>query len=221
MKRAVLFDVGDTLILGHPKLWLWPILQARGIAEQADVARLPQAIRDAYAHYADHHMSATDEATALSFWRTFHREVMGGIGLADHADAVADYLKANWRSPEVWPLTPGAREVLVELKGRGLKLATVSNWDWTLPGVLEATGLAPYFDYLGVSALEGVAKPDPRFFQVVLQRLGVGPLEAIHIGDSPDDIVGATAAGIRAVLFDPYRQNPKALHDLRGLLELV
>jgi REG-2-like HAD superfamily hydrolase len=219
MIRAVLFDVGDTLILGHPKYWLWPILKAKGVDHKAKTDRLPQAIQDAYAHYADHHMSATNEATALEFWRQFHHEVMSGIGLGDHADEVADYLRTNWRNPEVWPLTPNTKEVLSTLKAEGFKLGVVSNWDWTLPGVLEATGLQQYFDYVGVSALEGVAKPDPRFFQIVLSQLQVEPHQAIHIGDSEDDINGAAAAGVKAILFDPYGQNPKAMSDLAQIIE--
>ncbi|GIW25057.1 HAD family hydrolase [Meiothermus sp.] len=219
MIRAVLFDVGDTLILGHPKYWLWPILQAKGIAHQADLGRLPQAMQDAYAHYSEHHMEATDEATALTFWRAFHWEVMNGIGLGDYADEVADYLKENWQSPHIWPITPGAKEVLAALRAEGLKLGVVSNWDWTLPGVLRATGLAGFFDYIGVSALEGVAKPDPRFFEIVLGELRVEPEQAIHIGDSEDDIKGALAAGVRPILFDPYQQNPNAIGDLAWVVE--
>ncbi len=219
MIRAVLFDVGDTLILGHPKFWLWPILEAKGIAHEADLARLPQAIRDAYEHYSDHHMSATDEATALSFWRRFHWEVMSGIGLGAYADEIAEYLQENWQSPHVWPLTPGAKEVLSALRSQGFKLGVVSNWDWTLPGVLQATGLAEFFDYIGVSALEGVAKPDPRIFRIVLEALEVEPHQAIHIGDSEDDINGAKAAGIRPILFDPYRQNPNAIGELAWVVE--
>lgn len=221
MIRAVLFDVGDTLILGHPKYWLWPILEAKGIARQADPKRLPQAIQDAYAHYSDHHMRATDEATALSFWRAFHREIMNGIGLGAYADEVADYLKAHWQSPQIWPLTPGTKEALGELKSLGFKLGVVSNWDWTLPGVLQATGLADFFDYVGVSALEGVAKPDPRFFQIVLSHLQVAPAQAIHVGDSEDDINGAKAAGVQPILFDPYKQNPHAISDLARVVEYV
>lgn len=221
MIRAVLFDVGDTLILGHPKYWLWSILEAKGIAHQADPKRLPQAIQDAYAHYSDHHMRATDEATALSFWRAFHREIMNGIGLGAHADEVADYLKEHWQSPQIWPLTPRTKEVLGELKSLGFKLGVVSNWDWTLPGVLRATGLADFFDYVGVSALEGVAKPDPRFFQIVLSHLQVAPAQAIHVGDSEDDINGAKAAGVQPILFDPYKQNPHAISNLAWVVEYV
>ncbi len=219
MIRAILFDVGDTLILGHPRHWLWPILEARGLSHRADLSRLPQAMQDAYQHYSEHHMSATDEATALSFWRTFHWEVMNGIGLGAYADEVADYLKANWQSPHVWPITPGAREVLAHLHSQGFKLGVVSNWDWTLPGVLQATGMAGFFDYIGVSALEGVAKPDPRFFEIVLQALEVEPQQAIHIGDSEDDVQGALAAGVRPLLFDAYGQKQGAIGDLGQVIE--
>ncbi|RIH86540.1 Phosphatase [Meiothermus luteus] len=221
MIRAVLFDVGDTLILGHPRLWLWPLLKERGLEAKADLARLPQATRQAYQHYAEHHMQATDEATALSFWRTFHREIMRGIGLEEHAEEVADYLAQNWQSPHIWPLAPGAKEVLGELKRLGLRLGVVSNWDWTLPGVLRATGLADFFDYIGASALLGVAKPDPRFFSIVLDKLGVEPAEALHVGDSEDDIQGAQAAGVTPVLFDAYGQHPTAIRSLSQVVALA
>ncbi|MCS7069831.1 MAG: HAD-IA family hydrolase [Meiothermus sp.] len=221
MIRAVLFDVGDTLILGHPRLWLWPLLEQRGLEAKADPARLPQATKEAYQHYAAHHMQATDETTALAFWRAFHREIMRGIGLEEHADEIADYLAQNWQSPHIWPLAPGAKEVLAELKGLGFRLGVVSNWDWTLPGVLRATGLADFFDYIGASALLGVAKPNPRFFHIVLDRLGVHPREALHIGDSEDDIQGAQAAGVRPVLFDAYGRNPAAIRDLNQVVALA
>jgi len=56
MKRAVLFDVGDTLILGHPKFWLWPLLLERGLTP--DTSRLREAIAAAYAEYNRRHLEA-------------------------------------------------------------------------------------------------------------------------------------------------------------------
>lgn len=220
MIRAVLFDVGDTLILGHPKLWLWPLLEERGVAQQADTSRLRESMLAAYAVYDQRHMQATTVETALPIWREFHRTMLAGIGLAEHADEISGYLGANWQNPRSWPLTPGAKEVLTELK-RGYKLGVVSNWDALLPGVLAATGLAGFFDYIAASALEGVAKPDPRIFQIVLEKLEVKPDQAVHVGDSPDDVNGARAAGIEPILFDPYKQNPNAIHDLREVMSRV
>lgn len=219
MKRAVLFDVGDTLILGHPKFWLWPLLHERGIAGKADTSRLMEAVMAAYRVYNERHMQATTVETALPVWADFHLTLLSGIGLGEHAEEIVGFLRDNWQNPKVWPLTPGAKEVLGELKGRGYKLGVVSNWDALLPGVLEATGLAPYFDFVAASALVGAAKPDPRIFRVVLEGLGVEPHQALHVGDSPDDLGGGAAAGVEAVLFDPYRRNPEALHELWGVLE--
>lgn len=221
MIKAVLFDVGDTLILGHPKYWLWPLLQERGIAERADISKLREAVMAAYAVYVQRHMEGTTIELAAPIWRAFHTAMLSGIGLPEYADEIANHLAQNWQNPKSWPLTLGAKEVLGELKQRGYKLGAVSNWDALLPGVLDCTGLSQYFDYIAASALERVAKPNPRIFQIVLDRLGISPQEAVHIGDSEDDVKGASAAGVRPILFDPYKQNPQALHDLHDVLSRV
>ena len=68
-------------------------------------------------------------------------------------------------------------------------------------------GLTDYFEHVVASLEEGVEKPDPRLFQIVLDRLGVEAENALHVGDSPrDDWQGATDAGMRALVID--RGNP-------------
>ncbi|PWI17962.1 hypothetical protein DI272_30245 [Streptomyces sp. Act143] len=68
---------------------------------------------------------------------------------------------------------------------------------------IETAGLAPFLDVVIVSAEHGIQKPDPRLFVLALDRLGVGPEEAVYVGDNIGrDIRGARAAGIRAVLVD-------------------
>jgi putative hydrolase of the HAD superfamily len=70
-----------------------------------------------------------------------------------------------------------------------------------------------------------VEKPDPAIFRAALQKLGVAPSEAIHVGDLPAvDFAGARAAGIHGILVDRRKQlapSHGALHDLRPLPELV
>ncbi|WP_437879511.1 HAD family hydrolase [Pseudomonas sp. LRF_L74] len=68
-------------------------------------------------------------------------------------------------------------------------------------------GLADYFRF-ALSAEElGVGKPDPHPFQRALHEAGVEASQAVHIGDHPgDDIAGAQAAGLRAIWFNPLRQ---------------
>ncbi|HEX3667973.1 MAG TPA: HAD-IA family hydrolase, partial [Acidimicrobiia bacterium] len=55
------------------------------------------------------------------------------------------------------------------------------------------------------STVVGVAKPDPRIFELALEALAVPATRAIHVGDTPGaDVDGARAAGVRPVLVDPY-----------------
>lgn len=68
--------------------------------------------------------------------------------------------------------------------------------------VLERCGLIPYFDYLFFSNEHGMSKPDVRVFRHTLDKLGVRPREAAHVGDiQRTDIAGAQAAGMAAVHF--------------------
>ncbi|WP_279165183.1 HAD family hydrolase [Thermus scotoductus] len=218
MTRAVLFDVGNTLILASPRFWLLPFLEERGLKPRRDPKAAALA---AFRFYEDHHLEARDLETALGLWREFHRRLFTGMGLEEHAEALSRELVENWRNPRFWPVVPGAEATLQALKERGYALAVVSNWDATLPEILEVVGLRPYFQHLSVSALSGVAKPDPRLFQEALDALGVPPEGAVHVGDSEADLVGAKEAGVRPLLFDPLGENPGALHRLEGVLDYL
>jgi putative hydrolase of the HAD superfamily len=102
----------------------------------------------------------------------------------------------------------------------------VSNWDAGLPEVLCRAGLGG-FDAVLASAAEGVAKPDPELFRRALRRLGVAT-GAVHVGDRwREDVEGAGAAGVRAVLLArdgsslPASADVPVITSLEGLLELV
>jgi HAD superfamily hydrolase (TIGR01549 family) len=92
---------------------------------------------------------------------------------------------------------PGVPKALAALRARGLELAVVANWDYALHEHLERIGLAWYFSAIVTSAEAGAAKPDPKPFRLALERLGVRPERALHVGDSEEDEVGAAAAGLR------------------------
>jgi FMN phosphatase YigB (HAD superfamily) len=65
---------------------------------------------------------------------------------------------------------------------------------------LETFGFTPFVDALVTSEELGCAKPAAAIFENALARLGVTANEAVMVGDSwPNDVVGATNAGIRAV----------------------
>ncbi|HET8593305.1 MAG TPA: HAD-IA family hydrolase, partial [Solirubrobacterales bacterium] len=79
----------------------------------------------------------------------------------------------------------------------------VSNWDVSLPRVLERCGIADLIDGTVTSAEIGARKPDPAIFRAALELAGASSAEALHVGDTAEeDLNGAAAAGIRALLID-------------------
>ena len=73
----------------------------------------------------------------------------------------------------------------------------MSNWDVGLAEQLERIGADHFFSTVVTSAEAGAAKPDPAAFRLALQRLGVEPARALHVGDEAEDEEGAAAAGMR------------------------
>jgi putative hydrolase of the HAD superfamily len=109
-----------------------------------------------------------------------------------------------WRSvPE------GLGAALDRIRAHGVRVAIVSNSEGRLPELLERIGLAHHFERIVDSHHEGVRKPDPEIFLRALARLGASAHETIYLGDIPGvDVAGANAAGIAAVLVDPYEFYP-------------
>jgi putative hydrolase of the HAD superfamily len=98
----------------------------------------------------------------------------------------------------------GTREALERLRAAGLRLGVVSNSDGLVDAALRAAGLRDCFEVVVDSALFGAEKPDPAIFRAALDALGVGPEEALYVGDLYEvDVLGARAAGINAILLLP------------------
>ncbi len=97
----------------------------------------------------------------------------------------------------------------------------VSNWDCSLPEWLGPPGLLELVDGVVSSAEVGAAKPDPAPFARGLELAGVAPEDALHVGDSlENDVAGARAAGVRAVLVDRAGAAPPGVEAVRSLAEV-
>ena len=117
-----------------------------------------------------------------------------------------DELYAYHAEHNLWEQVPtGVGPALERLRALGLTLAVVSNANGIVHRALERAGLAGYFAAICDSCLEGVEKPHPRFFEIVLERCGSRPESTVHVGDLYHvDVVGARRAGLRALLLDPH-----------------
>lgn len=190
--EAVTVDGFGTLLeLESPVPRLVDELAARGVERSA--AQVAEAFAAEAAYYRPRAHLAGDTA-ALEKLRVECAQVF--------LDALAAPLAARdfvepFMASIVFRPAGGAVEALATLREHGLKLAVVSNWDCSLPERLEALGLSQSFDAIVSSAEAGAPKPEPRPFELALERLHTSADRALHIGDEDADARGAAAAGMR------------------------
>jgi HAD superfamily hydrolase (TIGR01549 family) len=138
-------------------------------------------------------------------------------------EALTD-LHAYHRAHNLWEYVPDAvRPALGELRDLGLRLTVVSNANGTLCAHMKRIGLGELLDCVLDSHDERVEKPDPRLFEIALDRSRARRETTIHVGDLYNiDVVGARSAGLRGVLVDEADLRPDAdCPRIRSLDELV
>jgi putative hydrolase of the HAD superfamily len=155
----------------------------------ADVAR---AFRAEVAHYRPRAHEGRDAESLAALRRSCVDVFLRDLGRPLEPDGFVD----AFMGALVFEPVPGAPETLERLRGRGLRLGVVANWDWSLPEHLELLGLDRLVDTVLTSARAGAAKPDPAIFELALDELGVSASRALHVGDEPIDEEGARAAGL-------------------------
>jgi putative hydrolase of the HAD superfamily len=95
----------------------------------------------------------------------------------------------------------GYDEMLEELRCRDLKLAIISNGYGEFQyNNIRALGIEHYFEYIAISELEGIRKPDPNIFLNTLDKLNIVPEESIYVGDHPiNDVAASRKVGMKAL----------------------
>jgi HAD superfamily hydrolase (TIGR01549 family) len=189
--RAVFLDALGTLVELEPP---WLSLRPRVPPEVSD-ERLQDAMRMEMAYYRDHAHEGRDDASLADLRDRCAALVSQQLDV----EITADQLVASIRFASF----PDAAPALRDLRSVGSRLVCVSNWDCSLRSVLDRVGLGELIDGTVSSAEAGHRKPDPAIFQKALELAGAGPDQALHVGDTPEeDVEGARAAGIRALLID-------------------
>ena len=144
------------------------------------------------------------------------------------ADVLETLLSTHKRYlSEAAELPPEHRAVVTRL-ARRYRLGIVSNFDYapTAHWILEREGVAGLFQAVVVSADVGWRKPKPAIFEAAFRRLGIGPGDALFIGDRADiDVVGAKAVGMAVAWLNPSGKPappglPAPEYELGSLAEL-
>lgn len=135
------------------------------------------------------------------WWEDFVRRVLDKCAVPREGDfdraAYFAELYQEFTKPGVWKVFPDVEKVLPILAEKHV-LGVISNFDQRLRLVMKELGLIERFWPIVISSEVGADMPDPWIFKVALEKVGVSPEEALHVGDEPAaDWEGAAAAGMQ------------------------
>ncbi len=219
--KALLFDFGGTLAFQDFELLAGEFSRE---GRKLDALALEHAEYAGRAAIDRHLMSVPGKQADGGAYELFFRGWMKAAGIPEEEfTECAAKFGAIHREATLWRVVrPGTFEALEAFKSAGYRLAIVSNAEGQVEADAKRFGLAPFFDVIIDSHVVGVAKPDPRIFQIALERLGVGPEEVRFAGDIYSiDVEGARAAGIEARLVDQHRRYTWVDHEkIRHIGEL-
>ena len=200
--RYLFFDVGHTLLTPDYRITHAP-LHRRGFCPTGEQLRATEirARHEMDARRLEGHAQGID----VNYWNIYLDDLLPQLGAAGpRTDAsLKNELMALGRSAmnytQVLPMTD---EALRALKGR-YRLAVISNADGMIRRLLEHVKLAHHFESITDSTLVGYEKPAPEIFRIALDSMGAAAAESLYIGDVYSvDYAGATAVGMKAVLYD-------------------
>jgi putative hydrolase of the HAD superfamily len=216
--KAVLFDVDFTLARPGPELG--PEGYAR-IARAHGLELDPSTYAEARARALETLRRDPELRHDEEIWIAFSERIVRGMGgEADCAHEIAVEIERAWEVSENFDLYPDALPVLEELRRHGLKIGLVSNGARNIDEFVAHHDLP--IDAAVGSRTHGKVKPDPSIFRAALELLAVRADEAVMVGDTlEDDIEGARAVGIRAILIDREDRYPELDGRLRDLAELL
>jgi putative hydrolase of the HAD superfamily len=215
--RAVLFDVDYTLARPGPALGPEGYVTAGRLHGLAlDAARYDAARNTALTHLERHPELDHDD----EIWFAFTERIVLGMGGEQPASyACAVDITRGWERHENFELYEDTTQVLDELRGAGLKIGLLTNSARDVHGFARHHGLR--VDAAVGSLNHGKTKPHASIFQAVLALLDVEPADAVMVGDTvEDDIEGARALGMRAILVDRLGRNPDYTGRLENLYDL-
>ncbi|WP_326643696.1 HAD family hydrolase [Streptosporangium sp. NBC_01755] len=225
--KAVVFDWGGTITPWNlvPRQLQW--LAAGALLDGADPERAAAALAAAETEIWSIWAETSEVASILTVPRmaadTLGVELPDGLAdevLAAHLETMAPNIHAR----------PEARRALAALKERDLLVGILTSSHWPRSWherLFEEDGLADLLDVCVCGSDLKRAKPDPDSFLTVLRILGVTPAEAVFVADSPWDISGAQAVGMRAIwlpngLQEEEGTDPEAIvTDLVGVVDVV
>ena len=188
---AVVFDLGGVLIDWDPRYLYRRLLPAADVEPFLDEIGFAQ-----WNHLHDAGGSWAEGVAELSARHPHHRELIEA-----YPQRFLETLGGSF---------PATVDLLRELHGAGVRLLALTNWSAETFRVARTKfPFLDLFDDIVVSGEEGVAKPDPRIFRILLERNGLDPANTVFIDDSAANVAAAGAIGLAGVRYE----NPTKLRE--------
>lgn len=200
--NTVLFDLGAVLIDWNPRYLYRPLF---GGDEAAMERFLAEVVAPEWNHEID-------------LGKPFAQAVAERTRLyPQHADLIALW-ERGWPQMLHGPI-PETVEILAQLRGRGHRLHALTNWSAeTFPLARARFDFLDWFEDIVVSGEVGLAKPDPRIFDLAIRRCRLRPGDTVFIDDNPRNVEAGREAGFEALAFTGAPQLRQDLERL-GLLQ--
>ena len=223
--KGIFFDAGNTLLSVYPSVGSIYADVARSFGLEITKEAIEHSFREMWSQTAP---LVSNEGHRLSYekerdwWKYLVREVFRDHLASMDFEQFFDHLYRRFAEADCWRLYDDVRNVLDQLRERGLRLAIISNWDSRLPVLCDQLGIRSYFETLVVSAIVGYEKPHPNIFQIALEETGLSPQDVMYIGDDPFlDYQAARKVGIHSLHLDRYNRFPDHPDRIVSLIELL
>jgi HAD superfamily hydrolase (TIGR01549 family) len=193
--KTIFFDVGNTLLFPVRPVVIAPLYQRNVIATLEQWHAVERVIKTKFDALLER--GPVDHG----FWFMFYSQLLAELGIKDGAlrdqMVTATQISANWGD-----MLPGTLESLERIGSR-YALGVISNADGKIRAVLERCGIAGCFRSITDSGIVGCEKPAAAIFQAALRSMNAQPEHSLYVGDFYSvDYLGATRAGMQAILFD-------------------
>jgi putative hydrolase of the HAD superfamily len=219
--KAVLFDLGNTLVYQNPYKTFQKILGTYGII------RTTEEIEEAFAKAGrEFDIEKHSRLSAHEFYTQLNIQILKHLGItnSNSLQALAEDIDIQWFKVSKIYVYRDAKPSLAKLKKMGLKLGLITDgYKNDLEKILPKVSLEKFFDVCICGDTVGKRKPNPKVFKHALNKLNIRASEAIFVGDRLDtDYLGAKKTGMTPILIrrDSNKQEVAGVRSITSLKEV-
>ena len=231
MIEIVFFDAGETLLRPHPSFSELFSQTARSYGVVISAEQVHEVQSELAPHLVDlsedvegeelrYEGSSLSEEGSERFWMHLYRRLLKELGVED--EGLARRLFETFSSSASYKLFDDVLPTLNAIDEAGYRMGLISNFERWLEEMLVELDVGHHFEPAIISGIEGVEKPDPAIYELALEKAGVAPENAVHVGDSPGmDVEPAASIGIQGILIDRSDRYKESEHTRVTSLEEI